>query len=101
MKRIKVTTRDVMIYSLYMMIAIIGYMFLFTFIGRPAKSAIVTTVSNQTTYYLRCSCEHSEFETALFTLEAVLLMMGARMCWAVKDAPDSVNESGYIALGKT
>ena len=36
---------------------------------------------------LVCEMVHPEFNTALFVFEAVVLMMGARLCWAVKDVP--------------
>jgi hypothetical protein len=41
----------------------------------------------------------SQFQTALFVVEAVALLYGARLCWATKDVPDAINESKMIASG--
>jgi hypothetical protein len=75
-------------------------MFVFTFVGKPHKSAIVTNVSNRTTFYLKCSYDFDQFHIALFAAEAVALLAGSRLCWAVKDVPDAVNESKFIAIGE-
>ncbi len=83
------------------LVTIMGtYMVALTVIGQPHKSAIVTTVSNETTYDIECSFIYPQFQTALFAVEAAILLAGARLCWAVKDVPDAVNESKFIAIGE-
>ena len=83
-----------------MVLSAIVYLILLTWIGLPRHDAIESTVSNQTTYNIRCAFEYTEFHTALFVVEAVVMLAGARLCWAVKDVPDAVNESKVIAIGK-
>ncbi len=77
-----------------------AYMIAMTIVGQPHKSAIAVTVSNETTLDLMCSFMYPQFQTTLFAIEAVILLAGARLCWAVKDVPDAVNESKFIAIGK-
>jgi hypothetical protein len=100
LKRVKISSWDMILYSAIMIVAIVVYMIIFTVVGKPHESAIVTRIRNQTTYYTRCAYEYDQFHLALFIAEGVLLVMGARLCWAVKDVPDAVNESKYIAMGE-
>ena len=83
-----------------MIAAIFAYMLIFTFVGSPHKSAIVTVKSNQSTNYVRCSYEYGQFHIALFISEAIALVMGIKLCWAIKGVPDAVDESKFVALGK-
>ncbi len=71
-----------------------------TLVGKPFKSSTIKILSNQRTLDIKCAFEYPEFQIALFAVEAAILFAGARLCWAVKDVPDAVNESKYIAIGK-
>jgi len=43
----------------------------------------------------------AQFDTTLYVVEAVLLLVGAWLCWMTKDVPDAVNESKFIAYSMT
>ena len=86
--------------TLGLMAVLGGYMVALTIVGQPHKSSKITVLSNQRTLDVRCSFVYPEFQIALFVIEAIILCAGAKLCWAVKDAPDAVNESKYIAIGK-
>ena len=49
----------------------------------------------------RCNYVNPQVSTTLLVLEAVVLVIGARLCWAVKNAPDALNETKFIAAGKS
>ena len=55
-----------------------------TVVGEPHKSEIVKISANQATIEVRCSFVHSEVQTFLFALEALIIIYGARICVAVK-----------------
>jgi Na+-transporting NADH:ubiquinone oxidoreductase subunit NqrB len=72
-----------------------------TGVGRPQIGEQTIELSNHATQLMECTFDYSEFHSALFAVEAVILLIGARLCFAVKDVPDAVNESKYIAGGES
>lgn len=97
LRRIKITTTQVNLMVLAGVFFLVLYLIILTVVGNPHKSAHSSTVSNQTTREIRCTLSISVVHTILFAIEAVILLAGARICWAVKDVPDAINESKYIA----
>jgi hypothetical protein len=80
------------------MLTVFIYLILETVVGEVHMSAHSSTLSNQTTDLLICTFKYTQFNTTLYVLELLCLIFSARMTWAIKDAPDSVNESKFIAL---
>jgi hypothetical protein len=101
LKRIKISGRYVAGLTVCAVGCLCGYLAIATAVGRPHTSDVTTTVSNQTTREAFCAMDVSQFQTALFVVEAVALLYGARLCWATKDVPDAINESKMIASGLT
>jgi hypothetical protein len=100
LKRVRITTWDVLKTFFGMLAVIIVYLVVLTFAGVPHQSSIKSTSSNQVTEKYRCTFEHVQYHTALFAAEFIVLIYGMKLCWATKDVPDSVNESKYVAFGR-
>lgn len=99
LKRIRITATHVA--TIMSVVVVVGLLYLSVLqgIGQPHRSLIKTLVSNQTYIREKCALHVSVIETVLFVIEGLLLLFGARLCWAVKDVPDAVNESKPIAAG--
>lgn len=97
-KRVKFSALD----TVLMMAAIVGplllYLAILTGVGEPHMAALTSTVSNQDTQLLVCTAKYLQFNTTLYVIEGLFLLISGRLCWAIKDVPDSINESKYIAL---
>jgi hypothetical protein len=121
LRRVKITASDVFKMMLVVLAFAVIYMSLLTWVGLPHQSALTIEKSNHATRYLRCTFVYSQFHSALFALEAFILLYGAmsvqymtnitfiyliyivtifRLCWKTKNVPDAVNESKFIAFGK-
>lgn len=98
LKRVKFTPKDTLMMVGTVVFAVTVYLAIETGVGWPHMSFISTTLSNQTTNKLECAFRYAQFNTTLYVLEGVALLLVARLCWAIKDAPDSVNESKFIAM---
>lgn len=101
LKRVKITGHDVARIMLFGIMFIVIFLTVLTVVGHPHQSSTSTTTSNQTTREIRCGIVHPQIHTTLFAIEAVVLVIGARLCYAVKDVPDAINESKYIASAMT
>ena len=99
-KKVKITNNDISRRMALIVAIATGYMLLLTFIGQPREGNLSTVVANQQTDYPRCPFEYAQFHTALFAIEAVVMAYGLKLCYAVKDLPDAINESKFIAFGK-
>jgi hypothetical protein len=77
-----------------------AYLAILTGVGRPRESEICSLESHVETCLKFCSLEHPEFHSVLFAFEACLLAYGSYLCYGTKGAPDAINESKFIALGK-
>jgi hypothetical protein len=101
LKRVKITTTDVLKMLFAIQLAVVVYLAMLSYFGNPHQSYVSHTASNQTTHELRCAFVQSGFHTALFAIEALILMVGLKLCWATKDVPDAVNEAKFIAMAIT
>ena len=99
LKRVKISGQYVAGLTVGAVLSVCAYLAVATGVGRPHRSFVSSTVSNQTTHEYQCAMDYAQFQTALFVLEAVALLYGARLCWATKDVPDAINESKFIASG--
>jgi len=100
-KRVVFTGSKAMKYMSAALLVFIILLIILTAVGRPHRSYNSSTTSNQTTKTVRCAFHRPQIHTALFILEAVIIFVGARLCLAVKDVPDAVNESKFIAIAIT
>ncbi len=102
LKRVKITSNLVAIMMAVVTVLACGIMGLMTGLGHPFVRRMVSTVSNQSTIHEICALDHRfvHIQTVVFVLEALAMLLGVRLCWAVKDVPDVVNESKPIAGGE-
>ena len=78
-----------------------AYLLIDTFVGQPHKSYEVEKVNAATINHLiRCENRKPIITYVLYCIEAIVLIIGARICWNTKDVPDAVNDSKYIAMSK-
>jgi 7 transmembrane sweet-taste receptor of 3 GCPR/Receptor family ligand binding region len=79
--------------------ALLVYLIIATAVGKPHMYLIYSSIANQITYIPMCY--NSPFESALFAIEAAILLYGMRVTQGVKGVPDSNGEKDYFTLGKT
>jgi hypothetical protein len=72
------------------------YLMFTTLFGKTERFFQSSTVSNQTTKTPVCVTKRTQMETTLDVLEFIFLLFGFRLCYAIKDVPDSINESHLI-----
>ena len=87
LKRVKFTTTKVFVYFVVLVAVSIFLLLLQTFVGQPYKELLGTTSNNQTTYEIKCSFRNSSIEILIFVLEFLMVVNGARLCLALKNAP--------------
>lgn len=96
LKRVKISNWDVLRRSLMLIGFALVYIIIVHAVAVPILKETVLTVGNQSTYHIACDFKYNQFETTLYVLEAVLLVYGASMCSATKDAPSGI--SIYIII---
>jgi ABC-type branched-subunit amino acid transport system substrate-binding protein len=100
LKRVKITGNTITGITCTVISCLCFYLIITTVVGKPHLSYLSSEVSNQITRNAICSFTYPEFSTALYAIEALSLMYGARLCYATKNAPDAINEAYFIASGK-
>ena len=97
LKRMKISIWDVLRRTMILISFTVVYIIIVHSLAVPQLKVVVVALSNQSTYHINCSFKYPQFEITLYALEAVLLVYGANMCNATKDAPSAINESKPIA----
>jgi hypothetical protein len=100
LKKIKITENYVLGVMGVALICMVGYLLILQFVGEPTASTICTEERNQKTCQKMCSFRNPEVHSALFSIEGLLVLVGAILCYQTKGAPDAVNESKYIGNGE-
>jgi Receptor family ligand binding region/7 transmembrane sweet-taste receptor of 3 GCPR len=100
LKRVKITGNAITGITCTVISCLCCYLLVTTVVGKPHLSYLSSEVSNQMTRNAICSFTYPEFSTALYAIEALSLVYGARLCYATKNAPDAINEAYFIASGK-
>ena len=75
------------------------YLVVVTEVGEIDSATLCSEKSNQETCIMKCHFVDDSYHNALFLAEFLVLMYAAYLCYSTKGAPDSVNESAYIAGG--
>ena len=97
LKRVKITTWDVLRRTMILISFAIVYLVIVHTVAVPELHEKVVTVSNQSTFHIECGFKFPQFEITLYVMEACLLVYGAYMCNAARDAPSAINESKPIS----
>ena len=98
-KKVRFTTRDAMLILFSLVGSMLVYLAITQVVGQPYRSNQTTLAKNQWTYEPHCSFQYAEFQTTLFAVEFIFLMYVFRVCWSIRNVPDTVNESKSIAAG--
>jgi ABC-type branched-subunit amino acid transport system substrate-binding protein len=77
--------------------ATVVYLIVANEIGQPVLRHLSETKSNQETIWKSCALVYPQFQTTLFALEFVLMIIAFRTCWEIRNVPDIVNESKQIS----
>lgn len=97
-RRIKITTQMVVLATLAIVGLMCVYLIIVSAVGVPHLEYQIKDLGGlKSTWYPKCVDKVPEISIVLYVLEALWLAQGARLCWATKDAPDAVNDSGPIA----
>jgi ABC-type branched-subunit amino acid transport system substrate-binding protein len=100
LRRVKFSTGDaVKLLSVIVGFTVVFLMFASAF-GRPRLHHHNSYFANQNTIEEYCSMNRPHFQTALFAVELVLLLVAFWVCWETRNVPDIVNESKVISTGK-
>jgi ABC-type branched-subunit amino acid transport system substrate-binding protein len=73
------------------------YLTVMHIVGRSHMQYRADVVANQETDIRFCDLKYYQFQTALFVMEGAFLAISFRVCWAIRDVPDIVNESKQIS----
>jgi hypothetical protein len=97
-RRIKVTTQQDVLATLFIIGLLLVYLAILTGVGKPGMTYVETVLGSlKLELYPKCRDKVPGIGIALYVIEALWIAQGARLCWATKDAPDAVNDSGPIA----
>ena len=97
-RRMKISTNMVLMASLGIIFATIVYLIIVLAVGNPHLVYQIQDLGSlKSIHYPKCVDTVPGLNIALYVMEALWLVQGARLCWATKDAPDAVNDSGPIA----
>jgi hypothetical protein len=99
-KRVRITTGQIMSYMFMSVLFVVGFLVILTLVGQPHYQEEVTESSNQETQVPFCAMTHPEIQTALYTIYALLLGMGLRLCWSLREVPKKFSDFHTIGSGK-
>jgi len=68
--------------------------------GKPHAQNYSTEEKLQVVHDFICKDEVEGYQYALYCVEGIMLTLGLYLSYTTRDAPDIINESSYIALGK-
>lgn len=87
LKRVRISAFDVLRRTLILISFTVVYIIIVQTVAVSTIKETHITISNQSTYHIDCHFKYHQLETALYVLEALLLVYGANLCNAAKDAP--------------
>ena len=99
--RSKVTPRFVIQAHCWIMALVVVYLIIAAGLGQPHQSWTTSEVANQVTSISVCTLTHSEYEIALFALEAAVVIYANKVAQGVKAVPDPAQEKAYYSLAMT
>jgi hypothetical protein len=97
LRRVTFSATDAFRMLIAIVLFVIVYLIFATIYGQPHLRVMVVTESNQETEWKFCGMKQPQFQTALFAAELLLLIVGFRTCWDIRNVPDIVNESRQIS----
>ena len=99
--RSKVTPKFVLQAHFACMAVVVVYLAIAAGAGQPHHSWTTSAVANQVTSISVCTLTHGQFETALFAVEAAVVLYANRVAQGVKSVPDPAQEKAYYSMSMT
>jgi ABC-type branched-subunit amino acid transport system substrate-binding protein len=99
-KRVIFSTKKAVLMISAMLFLLAVYLAFMTVYGDPHLHIGSTTSKLQTTYTYECQDTNPGFAIFLYVVEGLMLAYSGWLSQKIKEVPDSVNESAYIAYGK-
>jgi hypothetical protein len=97
LRRVTFSATDAFLLLVAIVTTVVVYLAISTKFGVPNMRVLSETVSNQQTVWKFCGMQRPEFQTALYACETVMMIIGFRTCWEIRNVPDIVNESKQIS----
>jgi hypothetical protein len=99
-KRIRITTTQIMSYMLLSLLFLVGMLVLLTMVGQPHYQEVVTVSSNQKTVTPYCALKNPPTQTVLYVIYALLLGSTLRICWSIREVPKKFSDFHTIGSGE-
>jgi ABC-type branched-subunit amino acid transport system substrate-binding protein len=99
-KRVRITTGQIMLYMLLSVLLVLGILVILTVIGVPHSSEVRSESSNQETLVPYCKLERPGIQLLLYVLHALLLGTGLRLCWSLREVPKKFSDFHTIGSGE-
>jgi hypothetical protein len=100
LKRVKITTTQVVTATAAINGVMILYLVIITGVSAPYEVQDErTAITGQHTYAWKCAPPNPVFDYILYAFEGLFLIFAAKLCYSTKDVPDAINETKIIALG--
>jgi ABC-type branched-subunit amino acid transport system substrate-binding protein len=97
LRRVTFSAMDAFLLLVAIVTTVVVYLAISTKFGVPNMRVLSETVSNQETVWKYCGMQRPQFQTALYACETVMMIIGFRTCWEIRNVPDIVNESKQIS----
>ena len=99
LRKVKFTAFDALLILGGIVFSTVVYLAISHGVGEPKRVYVSSESKNQVTSEPYCSMKYVHFQTALFAAEFVFLCYVFKICWAIRNVPDTVNESKSISAG--
>jgi hypothetical protein len=99
LKRVKITTRHVLIFTAILVFIQVVYMIISSTISPHIVDFTSTTaITGRVTFRHSCISREPAMDYVLYGYEALILLLSAKLCYDTRDVPDAINEA-YIVAG--
>lgn len=97
-KKVKITVKDLHRLMIVAMLLFCVYLTFDTMVAKPHVGFDESFDGRNTIRLMKCTNENTYPTMALYCIEALILILGGKLCWSTKDVPDAVNDSRFIAI---
>jgi hypothetical protein len=101
LRRVKITTTQVLLATFAIYAVMVFYMVLVSVFSPPFVEEVVTQlITGQDEFVDYCENPNAVLDYVLYSFEAAVFLMAAKLCYDTKDVPDAINETKSIAMSK-
>ena len=99
MKKVRVTQQHLNMMMLAFLLFLSILLVIHTVVANPHRGYEDRDMGTVIHRLVKCQVDVPAVTQSLFALEGILLLYGVQLCWASKDVPQAVNDSGYVSIG--